>query len=295
MAELDHPLTGWLEESRLWIEEHLGAALQLASEAPDSHAEALAYPLMGGGKRLRPALVRLVCSSLGGADSSAIAPAVAVEMVHTYSLVHDDLPCMDDDDLRRGRPTCHVAYGEAQAVLVGDGLQALAFEVLGGSGHPRAAEMVRVLARGAGPVGMVGGQALDLAGGSGDGVEAVREIHLRKTAALLAASAELGALAALASEEACRAMGQYGLALGLCFQAVDDILDVVGDKASLGKTPGKDAQAQKATLVDALGLDGARSEARIRAEKARGHALAAGAAEGGLLTQLVDHFLARTG
>ncbi len=288
-------LATWLDETRGWTEEHLANALANTA-APSRHASALEYALLGGGKRLRPALVRLVCRALGGIDADAAAPAVAIEMLHTYSLVHDDLPCMDDDELRRGRPTCHVVYGEAQAVLVGDGLQALAFEVLAAARHARVAEMVRVLAREAGPAGMVGGQALDLEAESGLAIESVREIHRRKTAALVSAAAELGALAADADPERCTHLRTFGFALGLCFQAVDDVLDVTGDAHSLGKTPGKDAAAEKATLVAALGLEGARAEARERAQEA--HACLARArleADGErLLGQLVDHFLDRS-
>ena len=287
-------LTDWLDGARAWVEQELRAALAGADLGPPDHAAALEYALLGGGKRLRPALVRLACETLGGEPAAAGAPAAAIEMIHTYSLVHDDLPCMDDDELRRGRPTCHVVYGEAQAVLVGDGLQALAFEVLAAAPHPRAAEMVAVLAREAGPAGMVGGQALDLAAGSGTSLDDVCEIHRRKTAALVAAAAELGALAADVGDPPRAALRRYGLALGRCFQAVDDVLDVVGDAASLGKTPGKDAAAQKATLVDALGLEGAREEARRQADAARTAAREAGAAPDGLLMALVDHFLART-
>ena len=286
-------LAAWIQDNQAWTEEHLSQALDASDLGPDRHAEALVYALMAGGKRLRPALVRLVCSELGGPDEAAAAPAVALEMIHTYSLVHDDLPCMDDDDLRRGRPTCHVVFGEAQAVLVGDGLQALAFEVLGRSGHPSTAAMVKVLARASGPGGMVGGQALDLAAESGAGAEAVRAIHALKTAALIAAAAELGALAAQAPPAIRAAMRAYGEALGLCFQAVDDVLDVTGDAASLGKTPGKDAKDEKATLVDALGLAGARAEAARHAETARSEAARAGVRSGSLLLELVDHFLAR--
>lgn len=286
-------LSPWLKETKAWTESHLEGALRLLDLGPPKHREAIEYALMAGGKRLRPALVRLVCSSLGGSDSAAAHPAVAIEMIHTYSLVHDDLPCMDDDDLRRGRPTCHVVYGEDQAVLVGDGLQALAFEVLGGSDHPRAADMVAVLARASGPAGMVGGQALDLAAGADDDVDAVRDIHRMKTAALVGAAAELGALAAEAEEAQVEAARSFGLSLGLCFQAVDDVLDVVGDAKSLGKTPGKDAAADKATLVRELGLDGAREEARRHGEKALS---SAGVLSGDsrMFEALVAHFIERT-
>ncbi len=286
-------LGAWLEDTRSWTEGHLSAALASADLGPPRHAEAVSYTLLGAGKRLRPALVRLACRELGGDDAAVVEPAVAIEMIHTYSLVHDDLPCMDDDDLRRGRPTCHMKYGEAEAVLVGDGLQALAFQVLSTSTSPHACEMIGVLARDAGCGGMVGGQSLDLAGAEGIGVDAVRRIHRAKTAALIAAATEMGALAAGAGPAERESLAGYGRALGLCFQAVDDILDVVGDQTTLGKTPGKDARAGKATLIDALGLDGARNEAGRHAARALECAKAVGARDDGLLFALVAHFLNR--
>jgi farnesyl diphosphate synthase len=218
----------------------------------------MGHALFGGGKRLRPALVRAICAQLGGADQAALIPACAIEMVHTYSLIHDDLPCMDDDDLRRGRPTCHVVYGEALAVLAGDGLLTRALGYLADKGGRLAAQQVAVLARAAGEQGMVLGQALDLAQeGHVATAAGVREIHALKTGALLGAAVELGALAAEADPAPLRPFGQ---ALGLLFQAVDDVLDVTGEAALLGKTPGKDAAVEKATLVAALGLAGAREE-----------------------------------
>jgi geranylgeranyl pyrophosphate synthase len=289
-------LVPWLDETRAWAEAQLEAALTGVEQGPARHLEAMRYALFGTGKRLRPALVRLVCEHLGGTDEQAGPAAAAVEMIHTYSLVHDDLPCMDDDDLRRGRPTCHKVYGDAEAVLVGDSLQALAFEWLALRGGPRAAEQVAVLAAGSGPAGMVGGQSLDLAGnGVPDiGVDEVRQIHRLKTAALVSAAVDLGALAAGAGESERVSMRGYGRALGLCFQAVDDVLDVTGDSVSLGKTPGKDAAGGKATLVATLGLEGARAEAQRQAHAARECAAQAGCAEGSLALALVDHFLARS-
>jgi farnesyl diphosphate synthase len=280
----------WLEDSRRWFEEALARFLAGADLGPPALREALEYALLGGGKRVRPAIVRLVAGE--AADPAAVeAAAVAVECIHTYSLVHDDLPCMDDDDLRRGRPTVHRAYSEATAVLVGDGLQALAFEALAGAPEGAAA-MTRALARGAGPAGMVGGQALDLDGEGRDlGVEAVREIHRTKTAALLAASAELGALAGGSDPARVELAGRFGLALGMCFQATDDVLDVTGDATTLGKTPGKDAGAAKGTLVAALGLEGARDEARLRASEA--HTCAKGLGLGGLGEGLIELLLRR--
>ena len=265
----------WLEESRRWFEDALQGFLGRAEFGPPVLAEALEYALVGGGKRIRPALVRL----LGGAPAEPAdlaAAAVAVECIHTYSLVHDDLPCMDDDDLRRGRPTVHRAYSDATAVLVGDALQALAFEVTGGVSLG-AADMTVALARASGPAGMVGGQALDLAGeGQSLGLSEVEEVHRTKTAALLGASAELGAIAGGAGPERAVQARKFGLALGMCFQAMDDVLDVTGDAQTLGKTPGKDLGAEKGTLVAALGLEGAQAQAAQRASEAHTHANALG-------------------
>lgn len=237
----------------------LERALQLAQGAPASLLEALRHPLVAGGKRLRPGLVALAARSCGCDPAAAWAPMAAVELIHTYSLVHDDLPCMDDDDLRRGRPTTHVVFGEAAAVLVGDALQSLAFEVLASGGGEQAAGMVAALARAAGPVGMVGGQALDLAGEGQEPEEAaVLAIHRAKTAALIAASVELGALVAGAPEERVELLRAFGGDLGLLFQVADDLLDCTASEDELGKTPGKDAAAGKCTVVAALGLAGAR-------------------------------------
>ncbi len=288
-------LSAWLQETRAWADQCLEAALDEMDLGPPRHAEALRYAVLGPGKRLRPALVRLTCDQLGGTDGAAAIPAVALELIHTYSLVHDDLPCMDDDDLRRNRPTVHKVYGDAEAVLVGDGLQSLAFGWLARA-H-RSQEQVALLAQAAGPAGMVGGQVLDLAAtGSGSvaAADEVRAIHASKTAALIAAAVDLGALAADAEPDEMQAMSRFGFALGMCFQAVDDVLDVTADQATLGKTPGKDEASHKATLVAALGLEGARAEATEWAQSAREAAALAGFPQSGIALSLVDHFLART-
>jgi len=286
-------LTAWLAAARRDCEAELEAWLAGREDWPDSLREACAYALMGGGKRLRPALVRLFCEAEGGTTHAAVAPALALELVHTYSLVHDDLPCMDDDDLRRGRPTCHKVYGEALAVLVGDTLLTEAFGLVSGAAAG-AAELCAVLARAAGAAGMVGGQVLDLTlAGSGASAEQVREVHRRKTAALLGAACELGAVAAGAPPERRAGARDYGLALGLAFQAVDDVLDVVGDAGTLGKTPGKDEALDRATTVVVLGLEGARAEARRRTEEARGAARALGYGPDSLPSRLIDRLLER--
>jgi len=274
-------LDAWLEAARAWAEAQLErhfvpatAPLSGNPEAGDGRlSEALRYAVLGGGKRLRPVLVHLVGTSLGAAPQVLELPAVAVELIHAYSLVHDDLPCMDDDDLRRGRPSCHVQFGQAQAVLAGDALQAKAFELLAGGPPDLAAEWVRVLARAAGDAGMVGGQALDMTLARGAAAEEIRAMHGRKTAALIEAAAELGAVSARVAEALRAPVRRWGRALGLLFQATDDLLDVTGDAATLGKTPGADDRNARPTLVATLGLAGTRAEAARLAREA--HAAAA--------------------
>jgi len=287
-------LGAWLAGTRAWCD----AALDRLVPAEDVHPArlhaALRYALFGGGKRLRPALLRLVSESCGGDEASAERPAAALELIHTYSLVHDDLPCMDDDALRRGRPTVHVAYDEATAVLVGDALQTLAFEVLAGAEHGR--ELAGVLARGAGSTGMVGGQVLDLSlelTRSGVGLEDVLDMHARKTAALFAAAGEMGAVVAGAEPERRERARAFGAALGMAFQAVDDVLDVTGDASTLGKTPGKDAALERATLVAAVGLEEGRSRAETLARAARDAAAGLGFRPGDFGLGLVDLVLER--
>jgi len=286
----------WLEEGRAWAERLLEDALAAEDEPPARLHVAMRYALLGGGKRLRPALVRLVCLELGGRASAAERPAVALELVHTYSLVHDDLPAMDDDELRRGRPTVHVAFDEATAILVGDALLTLAFEVLGADERGR--EHTRALARAAGSCGMVGGQVLDLSLALDDaalgqsGLAALEDMHRRKTAALFRAACEMGAIAAgrEAERERCAA---YGEAVGLLFQAVDDLLDATGDAATLGKTPGKDAALARPSLVQALGLARARERAALLCEAARARASSLSFGPGQPLHDLPDFLLAR--
>jgi farnesyl diphosphate synthase len=240
--------------------------------------EAMRYSVLGGGKRLRPMLVYLTGESLGAPLEQLDAPAAAVELIHVYSLVHDDLPAMDDDDLRRGRPTCHRAYDEATAILVGDALQAHAFAVLANDsmGHiPPAARlaMIRILARATGTGGMAGGQALDLAAvGQNLTVEAVENMHRRKTGALIQGSVLLGALAAgLAEGPHFEALQHFGAEIGLAFQIQDDILDVEGNPALLGKATGADAAHRKPTYPSTVGLSASRS----RASDLRDRAIAA--------------------
>jgi farnesyl diphosphate synthase len=284
----------WLAQSKSWADLELDRLLPRAAEEPRTLHEAMRYAVFGGGKRLRPALVRLVGAHFGAHDDACAHSAAAIECLHTYSLVHDDLPCMDDDDLRRGRPTCHKVYGEATAVLVGDALQTHAFVLLAREGA-QAAALVHCLAEAAGSRGMVGGQALDLTLAP-ERVSAVdvERVHAWKTAALITASCEMGAIVAGGGASERARARDFGRALGLCFQAVDDILDVTGDALTLGKTPGKDEKASKPTIVAALGLDGARRTASLLAEEARAAALALGARPGDVAHELPFELLVRT-
>ena len=266
------PFGDWLADCGERVEQALERALPSASMHPARLHEAMRYAVLGGGKRVRPMLVYAAGEALGAPAAALDCAAGAVELVHAYSLVHDDLPCMDDDVLRRGRPTVHVQYGEALAMLVGDSLQALAFEVLAAAaGHGAAAAataaMVAELARAAGSTGMAGGQAIDLASvGARLDRDALEDMHRRKTGALLRAAVRLGGLCAagagapggIAAELRMAMLDRYADAIGLAFQVVDDILDVEGDAATLGKTAGKDAEQNKPTYVSALGLAAAR-------------------------------------
>ncbi|QTD47428.1 polyprenyl synthetase family protein [Ottowia testudinis] len=234
------------------------------------------YAVLDGGKRLRPLLVLAAAEAVQGNAEAALRAACAVELIHAYSLVHDDMPCMDNDVLRRGKPTVHVQFGEARALLAGDALQALAFELLTPDGAEVPADMqsklCRVLARAAGADGMAGGQAIDLASvGKPLGEAELRDMHERKTGALLQASVRMGAVCGSAVAPAARAaLDDFGAAIGLAFQVVDDILDVTADSAALGKTAGKDAAADKPTYVSLLGLPAA--QALADALCARAHA-----------------------
>ncbi|MFP4616496.1 MAG: polyprenyl synthetase family protein, partial [Thiohalorhabdus sp.] len=240
--------------------------------APSPLGGALRYAVLGSGKRLRPILVLAGCEAVGGDADPALAPAAAVECIHAYSLVHDDLPALDNDDLRRGQPTTHKAFDEATAVLVGDALQTLAFQAIadaGGLDVPTRLEMTRRLAHAAGHAGMVGGQALDLAQEDrAIGLEDLQRIHRLKTGALLRTSVELGALAGAADRETVDALGAYGRHIGLAFQITDDVLDVEGDTAALGKTAGADAEHRKATYPALLGLEESKRLARAEIERA---------------------------
>jgi len=219
--------------------------------------EAMEYSLLSGGKRIRPALTLAVCRLFGGDESAALPLACGLEMVHTYSLIHDDLPCMDDDDLRRGRPTNHKVFGEDMAVLAGDGLLTAAFETLSAAPLPpdSVVRAVKCLSQAAGPAGMVGGQVLDLLGeGKSLSYEEIETIQRLKTGCMIESAARLGAIAAGSTPEQEEDAAAYARLLGLAFQIRDDMLDVVGDESTFGKPIGSDAANEKSTFVSLLGL-----------------------------------------
>ena len=255
------------------VEEALPAQLASLGEIPDTLRQAMAYSLEAGGKRLRPVLLLAACEMAGGSLEAAVPFACALEMIHTYSLIHDDLPAMDNDDLRRGKPTNHKVFGEAVAILAGDGLLSAAGELMlrAAVAMPdlRGTRAAEAILRRAGVTGMVAGQTMDVTGeGSEPTLEKVSYIHLHKTADLLTAPIEAGLLLAGASEEQVQAGVAFGQHLGLAFQMVDDVLDVQGDMAVLGKTTGKDAAQGKLTWVAVRGLDGAREDARTQVSQA---------------------------
>ena len=265
-------LAEYIGAMRARIDEGLSRYLPIPPQYPRVLYESMRYSVDAGGKRLRPILTLAAAETVAGtalsadqAIAAALPAACAVELIHTYSLIHDDLPAMDDDSLRRGRPTNHVVYGEAMAILAGDGLLTEAFVLL--SNEPRDRELadrkirtIQTIAAAAGGCGMVGGQAIDLlaVGSSTFDEYSLQDMHARKTGALIRAAAVAGAIMGGGAEEAIRAVDEYGRHLGLAFQIVDDILDVEGDSKDLGKTPGKDARAGKPTYPSTYGLDASR-------------------------------------
>ena len=267
MTAADAAFRDWTAHSLTQVEAALSDWVPLS--APAGLGEAMRYAVLDGGKRLRPLLTLAAARAVAGAVDvpAALRSACAVELIHAYSLVHDDMPCMDNDVLRRGKPTVHVAYGEAQALLAGDALQALAFELLtpeDGSVAPAVqARLCAALARAAGHHGMAGGQAIDLAHvGLAMTEAALRDMHRRKTGAMLEVSVHMGALSAGADGPTLACLQRYAQAIGLAFQVVDDILDVTADSATLGKTAGKDQANDKPTFVSLLGLAGAQAQAQ---------------------------------
>ena len=252
-------LAGWIERS----EQHLQRILPDPDAAPQRLHQAMRYAALGGGKRMRPLLVR-AAGHLFDADPALLdAPATAVELIHAYSLVHDDLPAMDDDDLRRGRPTTHVAFDEATAILAGDALQTRAFEVLAEAPLPAAMALacLRTLATASGAAGMCGGQALDIdATGRQQALAELQRMHALKTGALIRAAVRMGALCGGADDIQLAALDRYAAALGLAFQVRDDILDIEASSEQLGKTAGKDVAQDKSTFPALLGMDGAKAQ-----------------------------------
>lgn len=279
----------WSRERQQRIEQVLADLLPSVGGATARLDEAMRYATLGGGKRVRP-LLAYAAGEFASADPALVdAAAAAVELIHAYSLVHDDLPCMDDDTLRRGKPTCHVAYGEATALLAGDALQTLAFAVLGGSALRDAGRACATLAEASGAAGMAGGQAIDLeAVGRALTLRELEAMHRLKTGALIHAAVRLGAACGrLLSEHEMHALDAYAAAAGLAFQVVDDVLDVEGSNASLGKTAGKDAASNKPTYVALLGLDEAKRYAESLRTEAHA-AMAAFAVRGRRLVELAD-------
>ena len=280
------------------IESVLDRALRLPESGSARLREAMRYSVLGGGKRLRPTLVYATGTALGAAPEALDDPAAAVELIHVYSLVHDDLPAMDDDDLRRGRPSCHRAFDEATAILAGDALQALAFELLAAPADPaeatRRLTMSRLLARGIGTAGMAGGQAIDLESvGRQLDLTALQTMHRLKTGALIETSVLMGAAAAGVLEGPTHdSLREYGAAIGLAFQIQDDILDVTGTTASIGKVAGADAAHAKPTYTSLMGLDGARAAATAQLARAR-TAIAPLGGAGAELARIADFVVGR--
>ena len=277
------PVPGDLFSERLAVcQARVEAALEhwipAATEHPKSLHEAIRYSVFGGGKRIRPVLVYAGGEAFNVKPAALDGCACAVEMIHTYSLIHDDLPAMDDDDLRRGRLTCHKAYNEATAILAGDALQALAFQVLVQDpaitvSAEQRLRMLTILALAAGPAGMTGGQTIDLeAENRVLSLEELQAMHARKTGALIRASVELGALCAdRIDEQRFQGVSRFADCIGLAFQIHDDVLDIEGDTETLGKPQGSDTQRNKATYPNLLGLEGAKRAAREALDEALGH------------------------
>ena len=252
-----HDFVAWRQAQQDAVERALER--WVPADAPAGLGDAMRYAVLDGGKRLRPLLVLATCEAVGGHAPAAMRAACAVELIHAYSLVHDDMPCMDNDVLRRGKPTVHVQFGQAQALLAGDALQALAFELLvpgdDSLSDAMSARLCRLLALSAGADGMAGGQAVDLSSvGVALDLPALEAMHRRKTGALLQASVTMGAATGAPSPQSLALLAEYGACVGLAFQVVDDILDVTADSATLGKTAGKDAAADKPTFVSLMGL-----------------------------------------
>jgi len=291
-ADFEH----WARQQLAAVEAALDA--WVPASAPAGLGLAMRYGVLDGGKRLRPLLVMAGSEAVGGTHEAALRAACAVELIHAYSLVHDDMPCMDNDVLRRGKPTVHVRFGEAQAMLAGDAMQALAFEVLTPAADAVApalqARLCGLLARAAGHAGMAGGQAIDLASVGHPLDEAtLRDMHHRKTGALLQASVLMGAACGDTSPEQWEALAAFGAALGLAFQVIDDVLDVTQASETLGKTAGKDIDANKPTYVTVMGLEGAMRHAWELRDRAQSALAGAGVARADWLCVLADKVVER--
>ena len=285
-----------------WIQAQLDAVEAALSrwvpaDAPAGLGEAMRYGVLDGGKRLRPLLVMAASAAVQGEAEASLRSSCAVELIHAYSLVHDDMPCMDNDVLRRGKPTVHVKFGEAQAMLAGDAMQALAFEVLtpdSGMAPQLQARLCALLARSAGHAGMAGGQAIDLASvGKPLDESTLRDMHHRKTGALLKASVLMGAACGATTPRAWDELSTYGHALGLAFQVVDDVLDVTQASEILGKTAGKDLDANKPTYVSMLGLEAAMRHAWDLRDQAQAALARSGLADTTWLAMLADKVVER--
>ncbi|HEC07049.1 MAG TPA: (2E,6E)-farnesyl diphosphate synthase [Thiolapillus brandeum] len=297
MPKTDPAFDTFSSDCVIRVEKALDHNLPATTIEPRNLHEAMRYATFNGGKRVRPLLVYAAGTACGGDMDVLDIPACAVELIHSYSLVHDDLPAMDDDDLRRGKPTCHKVYDEATAILVGDALQSLAFELLARSTDRIPAEtrlsMLRILANASGSRGMAGGQAMDI-----DGVDQelslpeLEIMHIHKTGALIRASVQLGVLSAGGSKEQLAKLEHYAKAIGLAFQVQDDILDITENTHTLGKTQGKDAADNKPTYPALLGLDGARQKARELLEEAH-DALNGFDGSAQRLRQLADYVVGR--
>ncbi|MEJ5151704.1 polyprenyl synthetase family protein [Comamonas sp. MYb396] len=291
----------WCSQELARVEDAL--TLWIAADAPANLGEPMRYAVLDGGKRLRPLLVLAAAQAVGKLDAAqaeaSLRAGCAVELIHAYSLVHDDMPCMDNDVLRRGKPTVHVQFGQAQALLAGDALQALAFEILVPEGSAISdavqARLCRQLAWAAGYNGMAGGQAIDLASvGKQLTRDQLQQMHKLKTGALLQASVEMGATCAGIQGAALAALQQYGAALGLAFQVIDDVLDVVADSATLGKTAGKDADNDKPTYVSLMGLQPARDYAHELLAEAQQALAGSGLPQTAALAALADMVVRRS-
>ena len=290
----------YLQQKKALVEDGLRRVRFHPQGLSRRHFEAMNYSLEAGGKRVRPVLCLATAEALGAAPQSCLPVACALECIHTYSLIHDDLPAMDNDELRRGKPTSHMVYGEAGAILAGDGLQAYAFELLSapwpGEPLPPADRLriIHLVSRAIGPEGMVGGQALDIESENQDiPFETLRAIHARKTGALITASVQAGAILGRASDNAFARLTEYGNGIGLAFQIVDDLLNVTSTTEQLGKMAGSDAHRRKATYPALFGIDGTRERAAVAVRNAVA-ALEGFDAQADPLRQLATYILDRS-